>query len=137
IGYVKESVIGVEVFGRSPGYDPRIEPIVRIEARRLREKLQAYYEKQGSQDPVVIQLPKGGYVPTFDMRPVPVAPAVLEMPGLPDSRSPVVPLRLTSWTRWGRRSGRPGCRGRVHCRPSRPHSRSNPGTPHQPSRNRR
>src|SRR5438445_814464 len=62
IGHLKESVIGVEVFGRSPGYDPRIEPIVRIEARRLREKLQEYYEKQGSQDPVFIQLPKGRYV---------------------------------------------------------------------------
>jgi Tol biopolymer transport system component len=65
---LKESVIGVEVFGRAPSYDPRIEPIVRVEARRLREKLQEYYEGQGSQDSVVIHLPKGGYAPTFEIR---------------------------------------------------------------------
>ena len=99
-GRLKESVIGVEVFGRAPDYDPKVEPIVRIEARRLREKLQEYYEKQGSQDPVVIQLPKGGYVPTFEMRPVPVAPAVLEMPRPHDAQSPVVLLRPASRTRW-------------------------------------
>src|SRR5262249_21062139 len=100
IGRLKESVIGVEVFGRAPDYDPKVEPIVRIEARRLREKLQEYYEKQGSQDPVVMQLPKGGYVPTFEMRPVPVAPAVLEMPRPHDAQSPVVLLRPASRTRW-------------------------------------
>ena len=56
---LKEYVIGIEVFDRSSGYDPRTDPIVRVEARRLRSKLQAYYEADGSDSPVVIDFPKG------------------------------------------------------------------------------
>jgi TolB-like protein len=62
---VKEAVIGVEVFNRPPDYDPRVDPIVRVEARRLRSRLAEYYEGPGAADPVVIQLPKGAYVPVF------------------------------------------------------------------------
>ena len=62
---VKEAVIGVEVFHRPPDYDPRVDPIVRVEARRLRTRLAEYYDGPGAADPVVIQLPKGGYVPVF------------------------------------------------------------------------
>src|SRR5271166_1074491 len=43
-GGLKESVIGVEVFGRAPGYDPKVDPIVRVQARRLRAKLEAWYQ---------------------------------------------------------------------------------------------
>ena len=46
-GTVKESVIGTEVFGRKPGYNPKRDPIVRTEARRLRERLSEYYEGVG------------------------------------------------------------------------------------------
>src|SRR5437879_4919835 len=60
---LKETVIGVEVFGRQPGYDPKIEPIVRIEARRLRSKLEQFYEAAGRNHAVHISVPKGGYVP--------------------------------------------------------------------------
>jgi TolB-like protein/tetratricopeptide (TPR) repeat protein len=62
---VKEALIGVEVFGRPPDYDPRVDPIVRVEARRLRSRLAEYYEGAGAADPVIIQLPKGAYVPVF------------------------------------------------------------------------
>jgi Tol biopolymer transport system component len=65
---LKESVIGVEVFDRPPGYDPKIEPIVRVEARRLRDKIHAYYQHEGVDDPVLISLPKGGYAPAFEIR---------------------------------------------------------------------
>src|SRR5262249_51725750 len=85
---LKESVIGIEVFGRAPGYDPKIEPIVRIEARRLREKLQEYYEQQGSQDVVVIHLPKGGYAPTFEMRPLVIPPSIQEIVDRPRLQAP-------------------------------------------------
>src|SRR5262249_2576316 len=44
---LKETVIGVEVYHRDPAYDPRTEPIVRTEARRLRAKLDEYYEASG------------------------------------------------------------------------------------------
>jgi TolB-like protein len=62
---LKESVIGVEVFGRDPDYNPRFDPIVRTEARRLRARLSEYYTNGGKSDPLVIDLPKGGYVPAF------------------------------------------------------------------------
>src|SRR5690348_6889189 len=60
---LKESVIGVEVFGRNPGYNPQHDPIVRTEARRLRARLDEYYQSAGSDVAVVIELPKGGYRP--------------------------------------------------------------------------
>ncbi len=59
---LKETLIGVEVFGRRPDYDPKLDSTVRTEAVRLRARLNAYYSTQGSQDPLVIELPKGGYV---------------------------------------------------------------------------
>lgn len=70
---LKESVIAVEVFGRPPGYDPKLDGIVRTEAIRLRARLAKYYAAQGSGDPLVIELPKGGYRPTFRQR-APVQP---------------------------------------------------------------
>jgi TolB-like protein/Tfp pilus assembly protein PilF len=58
---LKEYRIGVEVFGRSPSYDPRTNPVVRLEARRLRAKLEQYYHGEGLRDPIRIDMPKGGY----------------------------------------------------------------------------
>jgi TolB-like protein len=60
---LKESVIAVEVFGRSPDFDSRLDPVVRTEAIRLRARLRDYYLKDGKADALVIELPKGGYVP--------------------------------------------------------------------------
>jgi len=60
---LKESVIGVEVFGRTPGYNSKDDPIVRTEARRLRARLADYYQGTGAADRVILELPKGGYVP--------------------------------------------------------------------------
>jgi serine/threonine-protein kinase len=65
---VKETLVGVEVFGRKPTYDPRIDGVVRVEAVKLRARLQKYYENQGREDPILIDLPKGGYVPAFQNR---------------------------------------------------------------------
>jgi TolB-like protein len=62
---LKESLIGVEVYGRSPGYNPKIDSTVRTEAVRLRARLDKYYSTQGRHDPIVITLPKGGYIPVF------------------------------------------------------------------------
>src|SRR5579864_2558943 len=68
---LKESVIAVEVLGRSPDHDPKHDSIVRTEAARLRARLSEYYLGEGKADPLVIELPKGGYVPVLR----PVAPA--------------------------------------------------------------
>jgi TolB-like protein len=67
-GRLKEYVIGVEVFDRKESYDPRVDPIVRVEARRLRAKLGAYYQTDGHADDLVIEFPKGAYVPLFSRR---------------------------------------------------------------------
>jgi TolB-like protein/Flp pilus assembly protein TadD len=64
---IKESVVGVEVFGRAPGYDTRSDSVVRTEAAKLRSRLSEYYAGAPS-DPVVIELPKGGYTPVFHHR---------------------------------------------------------------------
>jgi TolB-like protein/Tfp pilus assembly protein PilF len=65
---LKESILGVEVFGRPAEYDPRLDPIVRVEARRLRARLAEYYAGAGALDTVVIEIPKGSYTATFVAR---------------------------------------------------------------------
>jgi adenylate cyclase len=63
---LKEFSIAMEVFDRTSEYDPNIDAIVRVEARRLRAKLKAYYERgAGGSDPVLIALRPGSYVPIF------------------------------------------------------------------------
>ena len=67
-GELKEYVIGVEVFGKEPSFDPRTDPIVRVQARRLRSRLVRYYREEGQTDELIIDLPKGGYTPVFRRR---------------------------------------------------------------------
>ena len=69
---LKEYVIGVQVFGKEDTFDPRTDPIVRVQARRLRAKLVRYYREEGRADETVIELPKGGYAPVFKQRDAPV-----------------------------------------------------------------
>jgi serine/threonine-protein kinase len=73
---LKEHTIGVAVYDRDATYDPRVDPIVRVEAARLRAKLREYYETSGSGDSLTIDIPKGTYVPRWQRRPqLPVAPS--------------------------------------------------------------
>jgi tetratricopeptide (TPR) repeat protein len=65
---LKEYLLGVEVFNRMDSFDPRIDSIVRVEARRLRYKLEKYYEIEGREDAVRIQFRKGCYVPLFSLK---------------------------------------------------------------------
>ena len=66
---LKEYRLGLEVFDKDASFDPRIDPIVRVEARRLRAKLKRYYETEGKDDPVQVEFPTGGYAPVFRDRP--------------------------------------------------------------------
>src|SRR6185369_12315898 len=75
-GELKEYVIGVEVFDRKSSYDPRVDPIVRVEARRLRSKLKTYYDTEGRTDEFIIEFPKGTYAPVFRSRSAAPDPAV-------------------------------------------------------------
>jgi hypothetical protein len=65
---LKEYRLGLDVFDRDSSFDPRLDPVVRMAARRLRSKLREYYETEGCQDPVWIDVPKGGYAATFDAK---------------------------------------------------------------------
>src|SRR6185503_326464 len=67
-GDLKEYVIGVQVFGKEASFDPRTDPIVRVQARRLRTRLARYYRDEGNNDELIIDLPKGGYAPVFRVR---------------------------------------------------------------------
>jgi hypothetical protein len=62
---LKEYTIATEVFGRNKSYDSRSDSVVRVQASRLRGKLQDYYANEGKDDPVIIDLPKGHYAPVF------------------------------------------------------------------------
>lgn len=72
---IKAYTIGVEVLRRDVKFDPQLDPIVRVEATRLRRTIERYYAGAGADDPVIIDLPRGSYVPTFRWR-EPGAPAV-------------------------------------------------------------
>jgi len=73
-GEIKESVIAVEVLGRNASsFDSKSDPIVRVEAGRLRDRLSSYYQGGGEADRLLIALPKGGYVPEFSERELPAS----------------------------------------------------------------
>lgn len=72
---LKEYVVGVEVFGRGDSFDPRLDTIVRTEARKLRARLSEYYAEKGRWDRVLIELPKGSYTPSFRYNPGPAEEA--------------------------------------------------------------
>jgi len=65
---LKEYVIGVHVYERGEGFDPRVDPIVRVQARNLRARLARYYAGPGANDAVRIDVPKRTYVPVFEDR---------------------------------------------------------------------
>ena len=60
-------MIGVEVFGRKPGFDPKLDSTVRSEAARLRARLLEYYATSGVPETLRITLPKGSYVPHYEV----------------------------------------------------------------------
>jgi hypothetical protein len=67
-GRIKAYTIGVEVLRRDTKFDPQLDPIVRVEATRLRRTIERYYAGPGATDPVIVDLPRGSYVPTFRRR---------------------------------------------------------------------
>lgn len=99
---LKEYTVGLEVFDKDPAYDPQHDASVRVEARRLRYKLRDYYEKDGAQDPVIIDLPKGGFVPSVARRAEPVAAPVIPRWRwlMPAGGVVLAGLVLLAWQRW-------------------------------------
>lgn len=68
---LKERFIGERVFDRKPDWDPKLDSVVRTEARRLREKLDSYYQRLGKPDRVKVHIPKGQYAPVFELATLP------------------------------------------------------------------
>jgi TolB-like protein len=100
---LKEYSVGVEVFERDGQYDPRLDSIVRVEAGRLRSRLDEYYNGEGAGAAIRISLPKGGYAAQFERRepalapPAPQAPQALQAPQAPPPRRSraIIPLAAT------------------------------------------
>jgi hypothetical protein len=65
---LKEYTVGVAVFDRGVAFDPAADPIVRVEARRLRSKIRDYYRRHGRGDQILIEIPKGAYCARFRWR---------------------------------------------------------------------
>lgn len=65
---LKEYIIGVEAFGRPQDFDPKTDTIVRVQIHRLRQKLREYYDSDGKRDPIVVAIPKGHYLPSFEIK---------------------------------------------------------------------
>ncbi|KAB1072515.1 hypothetical protein F6X51_15960 [Methylobacterium planeticum] len=92
-GRIKAYAIGVDVFGRGRTFDPDSDPIVRIEATRLRAALAAYYGGFGARDAVRFVLRPGSYVPTFEF---PRPPSGSEEPPVGESAAPAPSGRIGS-----------------------------------------
>jgi hypothetical protein len=75
-----EQQIGVHVFNRLPGYNSSEDSIVRTHARLLRQKLAEYFATEGSAEPLVIEVPKGHYLPVFRARHAQPPPAPFPVP---------------------------------------------------------
>ena len=87
---LKEYSVGVEVFDRDEKYDPRLDAIVRVEAGRLRSRLDEYYNGKGANSAIRITLPRGAYVAQFEAGPATVAPMT----------APPATAERRSWASW-------------------------------------
>lgn len=90
---IGEYGIGLAVFDRRPDFQPQLDPIVRNDARRLRQKLLEYYREAQPQD-LTIEIPKGGYVPVFLPATAPVREQLSPPHGSP--RVAVLPFEILS-----------------------------------------
>lgn len=95
-GELKGYTIAVEAFGRTADFDPQSDPIVRVEAGRLRKALNLYFAAEGVRDPVRITIPVGAYVPRFTRQgyPEPEAATLVVEPALP------APAAARPWRAW-------------------------------------
>jgi TolB-like protein len=89
-GSIKQYTVAVDAFGYGADFDPQSNPIVRIEAQRLRRALDQYYYSQGIEDPIRIDIPKGSYIPVFaDNLTTSKAPGSSECPSPVPAQTPL------------------------------------------------
>lgn len=106
-GELNEYLIGREVFDRDGSYNPATDPIVRVGAHGVREKLERYYQKEGAEDEVRIEIPVGSYEPSFIRYTQPVAAEPLPTEDAPPAAAPAAAVRnsteslaQTLWQYW-------------------------------------
>ena len=78
---IHEQELGHAVFGRPENYDTSQDNIVRVSATELRKRLEGYFTTEGASEPLVVEIPRGSYLPVFRARPEVVAPVRLEESG--------------------------------------------------------
>ena len=101
---LKGYTIAVEVFSRPPDFDAQTDPLVRVEAGRLRRRLIEYYADEGRDDPVRLELPRGRYyvVSTYHAPAPADAPAAAEVPDMAPGEAPVANAAARNRSRWRR-----------------------------------
>ncbi len=87
---INEYEIACAVLGRKAGFNPHEDNIVRVQARHLRTKLERYFENEGKNEPIIVTIPRGTYVPFFAPR---VAPAPLSVPVASNETQPPLPTQ--------------------------------------------
>jgi hypothetical protein len=95
---IRERIIGIEVFGRGPGYDTNADPVVRMTAREIRNRLARYYQDPSHSSELRIDLPTGSYVPTFCPKNDVVLPHEIASVTVPGRREAGVRLRKIGFT---------------------------------------
>ena len=72
---LSEIIIAQDVFGKTETFDPKKDAAIRVSANRLRKSLKAYYQKQGTKNPLRISIPVGAYTPVFQTQPISKTPS--------------------------------------------------------------
>ncbi|MDP9053193.1 MAG: hypothetical protein M3N93_02660 [Acidobacteriota bacterium] len=85
---LKEYTVAVDALGKPSSYDPRQESAVRMQVGRIRQKLAEYYRTEGAEDPVIVDLPKGGFRVVFEPRKAPFGPLAAEEPIVDEMAEP-------------------------------------------------
>lgn len=98
---LKEFSIGVEAFDRDPSFDPRFDAIVRVEARRLRSKLDRYYIEEAEPDEMIVEVPKGGYAVVFGRARTKIAQAGKSTEPVTVSRNTVLTVPFSDYSAHG------------------------------------
>src|ERR1035438_3019528 len=103
---LKERTLGIEVFGKEPGYDTTDDPIVRVTAGEIRKRIAQYYQEPGHEHEIKLLLPPGSYVPQFcfpDVSPAVLADQVKSAPGSLEEAQPPArshPRRVVPWKKF-------------------------------------
>lgn len=98
-GVIHEQEIGASVFGRADNYDTSQDNIVRVQVSQLRKKIERYFATDGAQEPLILEIPRGAYLPVFRARHLPEVVALPEnLPAPAESLAPVTQKK--NWLQW-------------------------------------